>query len=64
VGSAQAFGEASRTDEAELIIDFMQENTLTSLLLSGTVTWEHYNASTCSAIDLLLAISGLCEACE
>lgn len=33
-GGAQASGEASRTDEAEPIIDFMQENTLTSLLQS------------------------------
>ncbi|KAL1581903.1 hypothetical protein WHR41_09480 [Cladosporium halotolerans] len=63
-GGAQAFGEAGRTDEAEAIIDFMQENALTSLLPSGTVTWEHYNGSTCSTIDILLASSGLSEACE
>jgi hypothetical protein len=63
-GGAQAFGEVGRTDEAEPIIDFMQENALTSLLPSGTVTWEHYHGSICSTIDLLLATSGLGEACE
>jgi hypothetical protein len=63
-GGALAFGESSRTDEAEPIIDFMQENALTSLLPAGTVTWEHYNGSTCSTIDLLLASDGLSEACE
>jgi hypothetical protein len=62
-GGAQAFGEAGRNDEAEPIIDFMQENALTSLLPSGTVTWEHYNGSTCSTIDLLLATGDLSEAC-
>jgi hypothetical protein len=62
-GGAQAFGEPGRTDEAEPIIDFIQENALTSLLSSGTVTWEHYNGSTCSTIDLLLATSGLSEVC-
>jgi hypothetical protein len=63
-GGAQAFGEAGRNDEAELIIDFMQENALTSLLPSDTVTWEHYNGSTCSTIDLLLATGGLSGAFE
>jgi hypothetical protein len=63
-GGAEAFGGAGRTGEAEPIIGFMQENAITSLLLSGTVTWEHYNGSTCSTIDLLLATSGLGEACE
>jgi hypothetical protein len=63
-GGAQAFGESSRTDEAEPIIDFMQENALTSLLPAGTVTWERYNGSTCSTIDLLLASGGLSEACD
>lgn len=63
-GGAQAFGEAGRNDEAEPIIDFMQENALTSLLPSGTVTWEHYNGSTCSTIDLLLATGDLSESCE
>jgi hypothetical protein len=43
---AQAFGETGRNDEAERIIEFMQENAPTSLLHSGTVTWEHYNGST------------------
>ena len=42
----------------------MQENALTSLLPAGTVTWERYNGSTCSTIDLLLANGGLSEACE
>ena len=42
----------------------MQENALTSLLPSGTVTWEHYNRSTCSTIDLLLATGDLSESCE
>jgi hypothetical protein len=63
-GRAQAHGEASRAYEAEPIIDFMQENALTSLLPSGTVTWEHYNGSTCSTIDILLTTGGLSEACE
>ena len=63
-GGAQAVGEAGRTDEAEPIIDLMQEKALSSLLPSGTVTWEHYNGSTCSTIDLLLATGGLSEACE
>jgi hypothetical protein len=63
-GDTLAFGESSRSDEAEPIIDFMQENALTSLLPAGIVTWEHYNGSTCSTIDLLLASGGLSEACE
>lgn len=63
-GGAQACGEVGRTDEADPIIDFMQENAVTSLLPSGTVTWEHYNGSTCSTIDLLLATEGLSGACE
>jgi hypothetical protein len=63
-GGAQAFGEPGRTDEAEPIIDFIQENGFTPLLPSGTVTWEHYNGSTCATIDLLLATGGLSEACE
>jgi len=62
-GGAQASGEAGRTDEVEPIIDFMQENALTSLLRPGTVTWEHYNGSTCSTIDLMLATGGLSESC-
>jgi hypothetical protein len=37
---------------------------MTSLLPSGTVTWEHYTGSTCSTVDILLASSGLDEACE
>jgi hypothetical protein len=49
---------------AEPIIDFMQENALTSLLPAGTVTWEHYNGSTCSTKDLVLATGGLGEARE
>lgn len=52
------------TDEAESIVDLMQETSLTSLLLSVTVTWEHYNGSTCSTVDILLATGGLSEACE
>jgi hypothetical protein len=36
-GGTQAFGEAGRTDEAEPIVDFMQENALTSLLPSERV---------------------------
>jgi len=63
-GRAQAVGEAGRTDEAEPVIGFMQENPLSSMLPSGTVTWKHYNGSTCSTIDLLLANSGLSEVCE
>lgn len=63
-GGAQAFGKAGRNDEAEPIIDFMQENALTSLLPVGTVTWEHYNGSTCSTIDLLLATGDLSDSCE
>jgi hypothetical protein len=63
-GGAQAFGEAGRTKEAKHIIDLMQENALTSLLPSGTLTWKHYNGSACSTIGLLLAASGLSEACE
>jgi hypothetical protein len=63
-GGALAFGESGRTDEAEPIIDFMQENALASLLPAGTVTWEHYNGSTYSTIDLLLASGGLSETCE
>ena len=63
-GGALAFGESSRTDEAEPIIDFMQENALTSLLPAGTVTWERYNGSTCSTINLILASGGLSETCE
>jgi hypothetical protein len=63
-GGAQALGEPGRTDEAEPIIDFMQENALTSLLPSGAVTWEHYNGSACSTVDILLASGGLSEACE
>jgi hypothetical protein len=42
----------------------MQENALTSLLPAGTVTWEHYDGSTCSTIDLILASDGLSETCE
>jgi hypothetical protein len=42
----------------------MEENVLTSLLPSGTVTWEHHNGSTCSTIDLSLVTSGSSEACE
>jgi hypothetical protein len=42
----------------------MQENALTSLLPAGTVTWEHYNESIRSTIDLLLASGGLSEKCE
>jgi hypothetical protein len=45
-GGAQVFGEAGRNNEAEAIIDLMQENALTSLLPSRTVTWDHYNGST------------------
>jgi hypothetical protein len=63
-GGAQAFGESSRTDEAEPIIDFMQGNALISLLPAGTMTWEHYNGSSCLTIDFLLASSGLSEAYE
>lgn len=63
-GGAQASGKAGRTDEAEAVIDFMQENALTSLLPSGAVIWEHYNGSTCSTIDILLASGNLCEVCE
>jgi hypothetical protein len=37
-GGAQAFIEVGRTDEAEPIIDSMQENAVTSLLPSVTVT--------------------------
>lgn len=63
-GGPQALREPGRMDEAEVIIDFMQENALTSLLPSGTVTWEHYNGTTCSTVDIVLATSGLSEACE
>jgi hypothetical protein len=63
-GGAQVFIEVGRTDEAEPTIDSMQENAVASLLPSGTVTWEHYNGSTCSTMNLLLASSGLSEACE
>jgi hypothetical protein len=42
----------------------MQENALTSLLPAGTVTWEHYNGTICSTIDLLLATGDLSELCE
>jgi hypothetical protein len=56
-GGAQVFGEAGRNNEAEAIIDLMQENALTSLLPSGTVTWDHYNGSTCSTINIVLASS-------
>jgi hypothetical protein len=63
-GGAQAYGKAGRADEAEPITDFMHENALTLLLPSGTVTWEHYNGSTCSTIDFLLATDGLSETCE
>ncbi|GAB7336452.1 hypothetical protein MBLNU13_g09744t1 [Cladosporium sp. NU13] len=58
-GGAQAFGEAGRNGEAEPTIDSMQENALTSLLPSRTVIWEHYNGSTCSTMDLLLATGSL-----
>jgi hypothetical protein len=60
----ESYGEAGRVDEAEPTIHFMQENAITSLLPSGTVTREHYNGSTCSTIDLLLASSDLGEVCE
>lgn len=42
----------------------MQENSLTSLLPAGTITWEHYNGSACSTVDILLATRGLSETCE
>jgi hypothetical protein len=63
-GGAQVFGEAGRNNEAEAIIDLMQENALTSLLPSGTVTWDHYNGSTCSTINIVLVSSDLSETCE
>lgn len=52
MGWAQAFREPSRSDEAEAIIDFMQENALNSLLPSGTVICEHYNELACSTVDI------------
>lgn len=41
----------------------MQEGTLSSLLPAGTVTWEKYTGSTCLTVDVLLATSGMSEAC-
>lgn len=43
----------------------MQEHALTSLLPTGTVTWENYDGSACSTVDILLEtrVSDACTHC-
>jgi hypothetical protein len=54
--------EPGRQDEAEGIIDFMLENELSSLLPAGTITWESYNGTLCSTVDVVLASKALGDA--
>jgi hypothetical protein len=62
-GGTQASKEAGGTDEVEPMIDFMQEDALTSLLPAGMGTWEHYNGSTCSTVDVVLAARVMAYPC-
>ena len=61
-GGARAAVEPGRDDEAEGIIDFMQENAMSSLLPAGTVTWESYKGMLSSTVDLMLASTDISDA--
>jgi hypothetical protein len=43
-----------RRGEGDRIVDFVQEMGLNSLLLAGTVTWEHQSRDITSTVDLVL----------
>ena len=61
-GGILAAIEPGRSNEAEGIIDFMQENATSSLLLPATITCESYNDRSNSTVDLILASADIANA--
>jgi len=53
-GGSALYRAANRRQEGEIIVDFMQEKSLASLLPAGTVTWEHQSRNFSSTVDLVI----------
>jgi exonuclease III len=56
--------DVGRRNEGEPIIDFMQEIGLYSLLLVGTITWEHQSRDLATTVDVVLGSKGIREELE
>ena len=52
-GGVKAFQDPTRQAEGEPFVDFLQELELQSLLLPGTITWEHQSGDLTSTIDVI-----------
>jgi len=61
-GGPQTLRSWERHEEANPIIDLMQECRLHSLLKSGTITWEHQSQRMHSTPDIVLGSAGIQEA--
>lgn len=50
-----------RRGDGDRVVDFIQETGLNSLLLAGTITWEHQSMDITSTVDLILGSKAVQE---